>query len=221
LQEHAEKILKPLLRGWFHAFAAIAWIGVIVFLCWESSEDLPRMFSVLVFGVSTFILYAVSAIYHIFDWRGIWHKIWRTFDHANIFVLIAGTYTPICFNVLSDWVRIITLSAIWLMALAGIVISILGNRISRGVRTGFYLSMGWVSLLTFPALISVLPWYAVGFLFLGGAFYTVGALVYALRRPNPFPNYFGFHEIFHIFVIAGGTAFTLCIYFWVLPYPRI
>lgn len=212
---------KPLLRGWFHAGAAIGALPLTISLCWHSRDDLPRLLSILVFCLSTFALYTVSAIYHLFNWRGFWHKFLRTFDHANIFVLIAGTYTPICFNVLPGWHRPVTLGAIWLMAAIGIVLAIFTHRIPRWLRTGLYIGMGWISLLMLPVILSVLPLTAVGMLALGGILYTLGAVVYGLRWPNPAPRYFGFHEIFHLFVIAGSAAFVLAIWFWVLPFPRI
>jgi hemolysin III len=212
---------RPLLRGWFHLGAAISALPVTISLCWQSHEDLPRLYSMLVFGLSTIELYTVSAIYHIRNWRGFWHNFLRTFDHANIFVVIAGTYTPICFNVLTGWHRPLMLCSIWLMAATGIVLAIFTHRIPRWLRTGLYIGMGWISLLMLPVILSVLPWVAVGMLALGGILYTLGAIVYGLRWPNPSPRFFGFHEIFHLFVIAGGAAFVLAIWLWVLPFPRV
>jgi hemolysin III len=106
------------------------------------------------------------------------------------------------------------------MALIGVVISFFGNRIKRWLRTTFYIGMGWVAVLVFPALISTLPLHSLALLLLGGLLYTAGAVIYAIKRPDPMPRWFGFHEIFHLFVIAGGLAFTVHIFLWVLPYPR-
>jgi hemolysin III len=145
----------------------------------------------------------------------------RALDHSNIFVLIAGTYTPLCFNVLSGWARVALLVTIWALAAAGIVVALFAERIPRRVNTGLYISMGWVAIFALPAFLSRLPWAFVATLLLGGVLYTVGAVIYAQRRPNPFPRVFGFHEVFHLFVIAGSIAFAAAIWVWALPFPRI
>jgi len=167
------------------------------------------------------ILYSVSAIYNIGNWGGPAGRVLRSIDHANIFLLIAGTYTPICFNMLHGWVRPALLITIWLLAAGGIVLAIFTTKVPRTFRTGLYIAMGWVGLLALPALGSALAWEAIGLLFIGGLLYTVGAVIYGRKKPNPFPRFFGFHEIFHLFVIAGSLAFTLAIWVWAVPFPRI
>lgn len=212
---------KPLLRGWFHAGAAVGTLPLVGLMCWNCRDDLPRLYSMLVFGISTLELYTVSAIYHIGEWKGRWLKRLRSFDHANIFVVIAGTYTPIIFNVLTDWIRGLILGAIWLMAASGVTLSVFTHKVPRWLRTGLYIGMGWVSLAALPVILGSLPGMAVAMLFLGGVLYTLGAVVYGLRWPDPFPKVFGFHEIFHLFVIAGSAVFVLAIWVWVLPFPRL
>src|SRR4029077_11394447 len=98
--------VKPLLRGWSHALAAVASVFLTVLLCWLSRKDIPRMISILIFGLSMIELYAMSAVYHIITWGSAKRRVLRAIDHANIFVLIAGTYTPLCFNILTGWVRV-------------------------------------------------------------------------------------------------------------------
>ncbi len=211
---------KPLLRGWFHAFAAVGSVAATAGLLLRSVDDPIRLLSLLVFGLSTIELYTVSAIYHVGWWKGRRRTVLRALDHANIFVLIAGTYTPICVNVLSGWVRVALLAVIWTLALVGVVGAVFTLRLPRWVSTALYIIMGWVALISAPVLIQLLPWEAIGLLVGGGVLYTVGALFYALKRPNPFPRVFGYHEIFHLFVIAGGSAFVFMIWVWVVPFPR-
>ena len=220
--QSAETILlkKPLLRGWFHAIAAVGAIIVTIALCWMSRGDFPRMISMLIFGMSMIELYTVSAIYHIGNWPPIQRSVLRTIDHANIFILIAGTYTPLCFNLLSGWFRIAILLLIWLLAILGVCLSFFTLNIPRRVLAGLYVGMGWVALLAIPSFVSKLPWTALATLALGGILYTIGAVIYARKRPDPFPRVFGYHEIFHLFVIAGSVAFTACIWIWALPFPR-
>jgi len=174
----------------------------------------------LVFGLSMVELYTVSALYHIGNWSGTTHRRLRAVDHANIFVLIAGTYTPLGFNVLDGWGRVVLLVTIWLLAALGIGLSIFFLRLPRRVSTGLYIAMGWVAVLALPAYLERLSWPAVALLVLGGLFYTIGGVIYARKRPNPFPRVFGFHELFHVFVIAGSVIFAVTIWVWALPYPR-
>lgn len=220
-------LVKPLLRGWFHAVAAVAAVILTVALCWLSYGDWPKLISMLIFGLSMVELYTVSAVYHMGRWSSKTHRVLRAVDHSNIFVLIAGTYTPLGVNVLAGWVRPALLVVIWALALAGIALSVitigvtrLKVEIPRWGSTALYIAMGWVSILVFPGLVAALPWPALALLVLGGILYTVGAVIYARRRPNPFPRVLGFHEIFHLFVVAGGATFAAVIWIWVLPFVR-
>ena len=212
---------KPLLRGWSHALAALAAVVVTILLLVQTQADPVRFFSVLVFGLSMIGLYLGSAVYHLGRWQGRRYTLLRAIDHANIFLLIAGTYTPICVNVLTGSLRILVLSLIWTVGLAGALATVLTLRLPRWASTGLYLGMGWVALIAFPQLVQRLPWQAIAMLLSGGLLYSMGAVVYALKRPNPLPHVFGFHEIFHLFTIAGGAAFVVMIWIWVGPFPRL
>ena len=216
-----QRTVKPLLRGWSHAVATLASIALTIELCWLSREDIPRLLSMLIFGLSMIELYAVSALYHVINWSIAKRRVWRAIDHANIFVLIAGTYTPLCFNILTGWVRATILIVIWLLALTGISLSIFKLNISRRIITALYISVGWVVVLALPAFLAVLPWIAVATLTSGGVLYTIGAVIYARKKPDPYPKVWGYHEIFHLFVIAGSVAFAACVWIWVLPFPRM
>lgn len=212
---------KPLLRGRFHAAAAVAALALTATLCMRSRADFPRLISMLIFGLSMVELYSVSAVYHIGHWSPIaWRRL-RALDHANIFILIAGTYTPLCFNVLSGWLRPALLALIWVLAVAGAALATLTLRTPRWLSTALYVGMGWVALLALPAFARELGWAAVALLLLGGGLYTSGAVVYARRWPDPFPRVLGFHEVFHLLVIAGGAAFAAAVWLWALPFPRL
>jgi len=210
--------VKPILRGWSHAVAAIAAVIVTVGLLVQTRDDFTRFFSLLVFGITMIELYVVSAIYHIGSWEGRREAMLRAVDHANIFLLIAGTYTPICMIVLSGWLRVAVLTLIWTIAIAGVAGTVVTLRLPRWLSTSLYVGMGWISLIVLPQLLQLLPWQAIAMLGAGGLFYTLGAVVYALRRPNPIPHVFGFHEIFHLFTIAGGASFIIAIWLWVVPF---
>jgi hemolysin III len=211
---------KPLMRGWSHALAALASLVFTIVLAFVSAYDPPRMLSMIVFGASMVVLYSVSAVYHIGRWTPRVHRVLRSLDHANIFLLIAGTYTPICFNLLDGWFRVFMLVTVWVLAVAGMGLSVLTLKLPRWVSTLLYIGLGWVSLIALPEMLEAIGWTGLLLLAAGGISYTVGGIIYALKRPNPFPRVFGFHEIFHLFVIAGSVAFAVVVCVWALPYPR-
>ena len=214
-----EKV-KPLLRGWLHLAAAGAAVVATVGMLLMTYHDLPRFMTLLIFGLSMVVLFAVSSVYHIGSWRGRAATMLRAFDHANIFLLIAGTYTPICAIVLEGPLRIVILAVIWLLAVVGVGSSVLTLRIPRWAMAALYLGMGWIALVPMPSLLRELPWQAVALFAAGGIAYSIGALIYALRRPNPWPRFLGFHEIFHAFTILGSAAFLIAIWSWVVPFVR-
>lgn len=218
--EPVARKVKPLLRGWSHAIAAVASLVFTIILCWVSRADLARMLSMLIFGLSMIELYTVSAIYHIITWSAARRRVLRAIDHANIFVLIAGTYTPLCFNILTGWVRLTILLVIWLLAVLGVSMSIFTLKLPRWVTAALYVGMGWVVIVALPAFLAVLPWTAPATLLSGGVLYTIGAVIYARKKPDPFPRVWGYHELFHLFVILGSIAFATCVWIWALPFPR-
>lgn len=211
---------KPLLRGWSHVVAAVGAALATVAMGLRCSNDPPLLIVALVYGLSLCEAFTASAIYHLGRWRAPWQQRLRAFDHASIFVLIAGTYTPIAFNVLAGWERLIVLAAVWLQAGVGVAMKVRLLGLPRGVSTALYLGMGWSALLVAPTLLRALPATAIAALIAGGLAYTVGALVYVMRRPNPLPRVFGFHEVFHLLVISGSAAFATAIWTWIIPFPR-
>jgi len=216
----ADRLPKPLLRGWSHAGAAVAALGTTVALYALCGDDRPRALSMLVFGVSMILLYAVSATYHIGRWQPRTERILRALDHANIYVLIAGTFTPLCVNVLDGSFRTTMLTVMWSIAGAGVVLSVFTDHLPRWLTAGLYVGMGWIGVVLLPSFAAHLPWPAVGLLLGGGVLYTVGAVIYALQRPDPYPQVFGYHEVFHLFVIGGSAAFAVAVWVFVLPFSR-
>jgi hemolysin III len=216
----ADRRPKPLLRGWSHAGAAVAALATTIALYALCGDDWPRALSMLVFGVSMIVLYAVSATYHIGRWQPRTERILRALDHANIYVLIAGTFTPMCFNVLEGAFRNTMLTVIWSVAAAGVFLSVFTEHLPRWVTASLYVGMGWIGVVLLPAFAAHLPWPALGLLLTGGLLYTVGAVIYALQRPDPYPEVFGYHEVFHLFVIGGSAAFVVTVWVFVLPFSR-
>lgn len=211
---------KPLLRGWFHPIAAVASLVLTVILLFRTVHDLPRFVSLLIFGVSMVLLFVVSSVYHIGNWSPKVRTALRAFDHSNIYLLIAGTYTPICVIVLSGWMRVFVLALVWTVAVAGMSTSWISTKLPKWATAAIYIAMGWIVLIPLPVLFARLPASALVTLFLGGISYTVGGAIYAMKRPNPFPRVFGYHEIFHLFVVAGSVFFAAVVWIWIVPLPR-
>jgi hemolysin III len=157
----------------------------------------------LVYGISLVSLFAVSAIYHRPDWSEKVRAVWRRLDHSAIFLLIAGTYTPFSF-LLGSRIGWIFLGIVWAGALLGIAMSVAWVRAPKALVAAVCVLLGWAALPLLPALKASLGTGAVVLLAAGGVVYSLGAAVYALRRPDPFPKVFGYHEIFHALVIAGA-----------------
>ncbi len=216
----AAQPLKPLLRGWFHPLAAVVSLVATIVLLYRTAHDPPRFISLLIFGLSMVLLFAVSSVYHIGNWSARARAVLRAFDHSNIYVLIAGTYTPICVNVLSGWMRVFVLTLVWAVAVTGISTSWVSTKLPKWATSGIYIAMGWIVLIPMPTLLERLPAVALLTMVLGGVSYTLGGIVYAMKRPNPFPAVFGYHEIFHLFVVAGSAFFAAMVWIWVVPYPR-
>jgi hemolysin III len=211
---------RPRLRGWSHAVALIVALPAVVALVVRSQADLPRLLSMVVYGVSLVDLLAVSALYHLWPWSAGSRQRVRALDHANIFIVIAGTYTPFCVNVLSGWLRPTVLVSIWALALIGVACSVASLSLPRWVSVGLYAGLGWVAVLPGPALVEALPLTPIVLLGTGGVLYSVGAVVYARRWPDPLPQIFGFHEVFHLLVLAASAVFFVTIWTWVLPFGR-
>ena len=183
--------------------------------------DLWKQISLLIYGLSLMMMFFSSAAYHLVNARTERMLLLRKLDHAAIYLLIAGTYTPFCVNQLTGFMRWGLLSIIWGLALVGIVSKMFMMHAVRGLTAGIYLIMGWMSVLMLRELVSALPAGALVWLFLGGAFYTVGAVVYITKRMDFAPGVFGFHEVWHIFVILGALSHFISILAYIAPAARV
>jgi hemolysin III len=211
---------RPLLRGYLHAVAAVVAALGGTYLVVLSSGDQPRQLSMLVYGSSLTLLFAFSAVYHLRAWAPVRQAILRRIDHANIFVVIAATYTPLAVNMFSASWRIGILGAVWGAALVGVAAAVAGVPLGRWVRAGLYVGMGWMAVPAVGQISVALPWPAIGLLTTGGVLYSAGAMLYAGRWPDPWPRVFGYHEVFHLFTIAAAIAIYAVVLVYVLPAPR-
>lgn len=208
--------MKDPVSGLTHLVGALASIvGTILLLREAERCGTPwKVGSFGVFGVSLFLLYAASAGYHLLDLSERANSRLRTFDHMMIYVLIAGTYTPVCLVALSGMLRWILFVIIWGCALAGILTQGLWFNAPRWLSTSYYVVMGWLGILAIDPLWKAIGTKGIVWMLSGGLFYTIGGVIYAWKVPRTPWKGFGFHEIFHLFVLCG----SFCHYWMVLVY---
>ena len=207
---------KPLLRGWLHLCAAVAAVAglVAIVLLARSAE---AYVGGVIFAASLIALYTTSATYHTISWGRRMRAVLKRLDHSMIFVLIAGTYTPICLIAASTVWGITILAVVWSIALAGIILKVVWPGAPRWLSVLLYASAGWLGVIAGVPLTQWLAWAPIGLLFLGGVLYTIGGIIYAARRPNPWPRVFGYHEVFHLFVIAGSALHFALVAIYLMP----
>ncbi|WP_339135095.1 hemolysin III family protein [Streptomyces sp. f51] len=203
--ESAAAALKPRLRGWLHAGVfPLALAGGIVLITVSRSAAAAAACSV--YAVSACLLFATSALYHRGTWGPRGEAVLRRLDHANIFLIIAGTYTPLAVLLLPEDRQWVLLALVWAGALAGIAFRILWIGAPRWLYTPCYIALGWVAVFNLPDFARTGGTAVVALVIAGGLLYTAGAVVYGLKRPNPSPAWFGFHEVFHALTITAFTA---------------
>ncbi|MGI9622716.1 MAG: PAQR family membrane homeostasis protein TrhA [Acidimicrobiales bacterium] len=192
--------LKPHLRGWSHVAACAAAIALcpIVIVFSPGARAAAAVFSGAVIG-----LFGISAAYHRFHWGSRMEAVMKRLDHSMIFIVIAATYTPIALVALPNGPGTLILRVVWVGAIVGVITRLFWTHAPRAIIVALYIAVGWAAMLVIDDI-----WRALGvagfvLLLVGGLLHTVGAVVYATKRPNPWPRWFGFHEIFHLIVIAA------------------
>ncbi len=205
------------VSGLTHFFSAILAVGGLVVLLFLGRGDSVKEISLLIYGLSLILMLSASATYHLVNTKPDVIVWLRKLDHTSIYLLIAGTYTPICLYYFTGFWHSGFLVIIWSMALVGIIVKLFVIRAPRWVTAGIYLLMGWLSILAVREMLARMPTAALLWLAIGGLAYTIGAVVYMLKKPDFFPGVFGFHEVWHIFVILGALAHFLLIAIYIAP----
>ena len=210
--------LREPVNGLTHFFAAIvAVIGLIalIILGWN---NLVKEVSLSIYGISLILLFAASATYHMVKAGPKIIAILRKLDHSAIYLLIAGTYTPFCAVMFTGFWKWGLLVIIWSLALIGIVVKMFIMNAPRWLSAGVYVMMGWLCIAAIGEMLRVLPVGALVWLLIGGVVYTVGAIVYITKALDFLPGKFGFHEVWHIFVILGALAHFIAIAAYIAPH---
>ncbi len=203
--------VKPRLRGWLHLGMAPLTLAAAIVLI-SLAPTMAGRISGAIFGTSAVLLFGTSAVYHTGRWSPVTKAVLKRLDHANIFLIIAGSYTPFAVLLLEGSQRTTLLTIAWIGALAGLLFRVFWTSASRWIYTPIYIALGWVAVFFLdefwtqggPAVTILLA--------TGGLLYTLGAVVYALKRPNPSPTWFGFHEIFHAFTVAAFSAHCVAVF---------
>jgi hemolysin III len=208
---------KPRLRGVSHEWAFFVSLPLGLWLVTSAPTERAAL-AVGIYALSVALLFGASALYHRITWASAAARRWmRRVDHSMIFVLIAGTYTPFALLVLDGPLATAILIAVWAGAAGGIVMSLVWPEAPKWLLAVVYVALGWVAVAAFPAMLDKLGITAMLMVGVGGVLYTAGAVIYALRRPNPAPTVFGYHEIFHALVIAAAALQYAVVAFYVIP----
>jgi hemolysin III len=204
------RAVKPHLRGWLHAgtFPVALAAGIVLVVLAEGTRATVAN---AIFAATAVLLFGVSAAYHRGNWTPRAEKRLKRLDHSNIFLIIAGTYTPFSLILLDDHGGGTLLWIVWLAALGGIAFRVFWVGAPRWLYTPVYLGLGWVAVFYLPELFDTGGAAVVTLLAIGGLLYSVGGVVYALKRPNPSPRWFGFHEVFHALTLAAFAAHYIAV----------
>jgi hemolysin III len=214
-----EQFVKPLLRGHLHQGAFFFALGACAMLL-VISPNTESFIACLVYSISQASLFGISALYHRPNWGSVGRTRMRRLDHAAIFVSIAGTFTPICMLAIQNVGGMKLLVIVWMAAAAGIMQSLFWVKGPKCLSALLYVVMGWLALPYLSEINAALGTVSTGLLIAGGVIYTIGAVIYATKRPNPLPAYFGYHEIFHLLVIIAAICHFSVITRTVLEIPR-
>jgi hemolysin III len=206
--------LKPRLRGWLHAYAAVVSIvsGAAMIAVAAAVKGGPAGATTSIYCATVTLLFGTSALYHRLNWRPAARRLMKRLDHSMIFVFIAGTYTPIAALTLPRTPAMAVLIAVWSGALIGVGLQTLWPSAPRWLSAPCYIALGWVAVFVMPDLLHNAGVTAFVLIVAGGAIYTVGGVVYAMKRPNPVPGVFGFHEVFHLCTLVAAACHYVAIW---------
>ena len=203
-QQPAVETVRPRLRGWLHAAMAPAALvaGAVLLLLAPPATRPP----IAVYQVTALLLFSVSAVYHRVAWGPRVSGVLKRLDHANIFLIIAGSYTPFAVLLLEPGPARVLLSVVWAGALAGVAFRVLWVGAPRWLYVPVYVALGWTAVFFLPDFLRTGGVAVLVLIIVGGLLYSIGGAVYGLKRPNPSPRWFGFHEVFHAFTLGGFLA---------------
>ena len=206
------------VRGLLHGASALLSVVGAAALWSRSVGDLSQRGALLIFGLSLVCLFSVSSLYHSVPWGRVWKGRMQRIDHAMIYVLIAGTFTPMAVIVLDGWLRVAILGAVWSIAAVGTAQKLWWPQLSDRYSIALQVAQGWLALPLLAPIAERLGWPAVTLLALGGLLYTLGMVAFATQRPRLWPHVFSYHEVFHVLVVGGSAAHYTMTLAYIAPF---
>ncbi len=204
---------SDLINFYSHLTGAIASLAGYIVLLGVSAGSVPKIVLATIYSLCAVFIFTCSSIYHGQKEEQDDTNPWRRLDHIAIFFMIAGTYTPISYIYLDGYWRWGIIVAQWLLVVIGLIFKLVYIKGPRWLTAVIYILMGWMALIALNQLMLTMPLNSMYLLFAGGLAYTLGAFIYAIKKPNPFPGIFGFHEIFHLLILCGAVLHYLMVYF--------
>jgi hemolysin III len=214
---HMIKKFRDPVSGFTHLIAAIVAAIGLVFLLYIGRNNTVKLISLLIYGISLILMFSASAAYHLTKASQKVLLILRKLDHSAIYLLIAGTYTPICLYFFSGFYRWGILAIVWGIAVVGVAVKMFVINVPRWVNAGIYLIMGWQCIIAIKPMLTTMPTGALIWLAAGGLFFTLGAIIYMTKIFDFYPGVFGFHEVWHIFVILGCLSHFILVLAYIAP----
>lgn len=205
------------IRGFLHGGAAIAALAGTIYLVVRTWGNTAATIGVLIFGGALLVMYTISSLYHSIPWGAEWKRRLQRVDHSMIYLVVAGTFTPIAIAGLEGVAVWWCLGLVWGIAIVGISLKFVLPGVSTGLSVGLQLAMGWTVLLWIPQIWSSLGPGAIVYIAIGGVFYTVGTIFFMTKRPKLFPRSFSYHELFHVFVVLASVFHFLAIAWYAVP----
>ena len=210
------KMQNP-IRGFLHGTAALAALAGTLYLIVLAWGRTAALISSVLFGAALLTMYTVSTLYHSVPWGADWKRRLQRLDHSMIYLVVAGTYTPIAVAVLDGVGLAISLFVVWSIAIVGIALKLFLPGVTTGLSVTLQLVMGWTVVFWVPQIWDTLGPPALGLIALGGLFYTAGVVVWLTKKPRLFPRSFSYHELFHVFVVVASALHFLVVAFYAVP----
>lgn len=205
------------IRGFLHGSAAVAALIGTIYLVYETWGNTAALIGSVVFGLALLVMYTVSSLYHSVPWRAVSKRRLQRIDHSMIYLVVAGTFTPIAIAGLEGTAMWWCLGLVWSIAIVGIALKLVLPTVSTGLSVTLQLVMGWTVILWIPQIWSSLGAGAILFIVVGGLFYTLGSVIFMTKRPRLFPRMFSYHELFHLFVVVASVFHFLAIALYAVP----
>ena len=210
------KMQNP-IRGFLHGSAAVATLVGLVFLIVRAWGSAAALAGVLIFGLALLVMYTVSSLYLSIPWGKTWKTRLQRVDHSMIYLVVAGTFTPIAIAALDGVSLAVSLSVLWGMAATGVFLKSLLPNVKTWLSVSLQIAMGWIAIVWVPRIVNELGMGAVVLILLGGLSYTVGAVIFLTKRPKLLPRSFSYHELFHVLVVTASALHFMAIWIYAIP----